>query len=126
MGKFYIWPLVHFVVIWYIFPVLVCFIEKNLATLLTGGKIAPGCFPLEFSRLFFEVRPSSNWTSRKEKKKEEKNLFPGRDDRGHGREVRPGGLRRGWGRGTVGIYSPKTGIYPSFCIHKVVIFNCKI
>jgi hypothetical protein len=29
-------PLVHFVVIWYIFPVLVCFTESNLATLTTS------------------------------------------------------------------------------------------
>jgi hypothetical protein len=30
LGKF--WSLVHFVVIWYFFPVLVCCSKKNLAT----------------------------------------------------------------------------------------------
>jgi hypothetical protein len=42
-STYILWPfgtfcdnLVHFVIIWYIFPVLVCCTEKNLATLLEG------------------------------------------------------------------------------------------
>jgi hypothetical protein len=37
---------VHFVVVWYIFPVLVCCTKKNLATLIFfGGKSLSGEFP---------------------------------------------------------------------------------
>jgi hypothetical protein len=36
-GVFY-WPLVYILGIWYIFPVLVCFSKKNLATLRKTHK----------------------------------------------------------------------------------------
>jgi hypothetical protein len=62
-GTFY-GPLVYFVVIWYIFPVLVCCTKKNLAT-LCGSREAPlNSQLISFSVTHFKSLVAGHQTSR--------------------------------------------------------------